>query len=288
MAKRKDRPAADQRGVAVPEATEAEQPTGPEVHPLFRKARYEQIDRAAIKLAAYNPRTLTSDAQVKLSNGLHKFGMVEPLVYNELTGNLVGGHQRIAELDRIHGSSDGYSLWVSVVRLSETREKELNILLNNEGAQGGWDFQKLAEMIASDQKIDADLMGFDKVWLNGALNAFAKLDGLDLTHVFGKPEEDDAGADAEQIKAMKATKKEFREQQGEAAKDGFYLQLVFKTPDQKERFCKAAGVNPANKVALGVPVAERLGIDVTAGEVVNAQDEAEAQEAGDAGERPEA
>ena len=48
--------------------------------------------------AAYNPRKdlQPGDAEYqKLARSLEQFGCVEPVVWNERTGNVVGGHQRL-------------------------------------------------------------------------------------------------------------------------------------------------------------------------------------------------
>ena len=46
--------------------------------------------------APYNPRRgLKPAAYRKLAASLREFGLVEPLVWNELTGHVVGGHMRL-------------------------------------------------------------------------------------------------------------------------------------------------------------------------------------------------
>jgi ParB-like chromosome segregation protein Spo0J len=51
-----------------------------------------------INPAPYNPRVDLKpgdEEYEKLKRSIEEFGYVEPLVWNEQTGNLVGGHQRI-------------------------------------------------------------------------------------------------------------------------------------------------------------------------------------------------
>ena len=53
------------------------------------------IDR--LKPAKYNPRKDLKPgdpAYEKIRRSLHDFGYVDPIVWNEVTGNIVGGHQR--------------------------------------------------------------------------------------------------------------------------------------------------------------------------------------------------
>jgi len=97
----------------------------------------------------------------RLARGIREFDCVEPLVWNQRTGYLVGGHQRLKIL-RERGDRE---VSVSVVDLSPERERALNILLNNPSAQGDWDYDKLAELIKelqADEKFDATLTGFDE------------------------------------------------------------------------------------------------------------------------------
>src|SRR3954468_22552724 len=96
---------------------------------------------------AYNPRkplSPKSPAYKKLTASLTEFGLVEPLVWNELTGRVVGGHARLRILREL-GVAE---VPVSVVRLSEAREKALNVVLNNQEAQGRYDTAKLADLLA--------------------------------------------------------------------------------------------------------------------------------------------
>src|SRR5262245_43339323 len=115
-----------------------------------------------LKPAPYNPRGELrpgSPAYRKLAASLREFGLVEPLVWNELTGHVVGGHARLRILREI-GVSD---VPVSVVRLSSEREKALNIILNNREAQGRYDPAKLAELLEELQDLpEFALTGFGK------------------------------------------------------------------------------------------------------------------------------
>lgn len=97
--------------------------------------------------AAYNPRRElppTDPAYRKLKAGIERFGLVEPLVWNELTGRVVGGHLRLRILTELGVET----VPVSVVRLTEPAEKALNLLLNNREAQGRPDAAKLADILA--------------------------------------------------------------------------------------------------------------------------------------------
>ena len=111
--------------------------------------------------AAYNPRKHlkpTDPAYRKLRASLAEFGLVEPLVWNEPTGRVVGGHARLRILKEL-GVAE---VPVSVVRLSEEREKALNVVLNNQEAQGRYDPAKLADLLTELQDLpELELTGFD-------------------------------------------------------------------------------------------------------------------------------
>lgn len=126
--------------------------------------RIERKPFKALKRAAYNPRKALQEGDKeyeKIKKSIETFGIVEPLVWNERTGNLVGGHQRMTVLkDMGYTEAD-----VVVVDLSDAEEKQLNITLNK--VRGRWDFDKLAELLTGMEDIEPT--GFEK-WEVDALN----------------------------------------------------------------------------------------------------------------------
>src|SRR5262245_27191715 len=117
---------------------------------------------ADLKPAPYNPRRVLSSrspAYRKLKASLAEFGLVEPLVWNELTGHVVGGHARL----RILAELGVTEVPVSVVRLTEAREKALNVVLNNQEAQSRYDPCRLADLLAELEELpELELTGFDR------------------------------------------------------------------------------------------------------------------------------
>lgn len=111
--------------------------------------------------ADYNPRKPLKPADAayrKLRASLEEFGLVEPLIWNELTGRVVGGHLRLRILKEL-GVAE---VPVSVVRLSEPRERALNVVLNNSEAQGRYDAAKLASLLEELQDLpELAMTGFD-------------------------------------------------------------------------------------------------------------------------------
>lgn len=100
-----------------------------------------------------------SRAYRRLRASVAAFGLVEPLVWNELTGRVVGGAARLRILAEL-----GYTeVPVSVVRLSAAREAALAVVLNNPKAQARYDPAKLAAVLAElDGRPELALTGFDR------------------------------------------------------------------------------------------------------------------------------
>ncbi|WP_258552502.1 site-specific DNA-methyltransferase [Corynebacterium striatum] len=115
---------------------------------------------AELKPADYNPRKDLQPGDPdyeKLKRSLTEFGYVEPVIWNQTTGHVVGGHQRLKILEDLgHTSVD-----CVVVELDEMREKALNVAMNK--ISGDWDQDKLALLIADldASDFDAELTGFD-------------------------------------------------------------------------------------------------------------------------------
>jgi len=85
-----------------------------------------------LKPAAYNPRAISPESLEGLKSSLTRFGMVDPVIVNMTTGNMVGGHQRLTAAIALG--------WKEVpcvhVALSLIEEKALNVTLNNQRISG--------------------------------------------------------------------------------------------------------------------------------------------------------
>ncbi len=78
----------------------------------------EEMPRARLTAASYNPRKISEQERDKLKAALERHGLVAPVIWNRQTGNLVGGHQRISIMDSLMGTQD-YSCQVSVIDVDE-------------------------------------------------------------------------------------------------------------------------------------------------------------------------
>jgi len=80
-----------------------------------------------LKPAPYNPREIDKAALAGLAKSLAMFGLVEPIVFNETTGYIVGGHQRVKAL-KANGET---AALVLIGKWTPMEEKALNVTLNN-------------------------------------------------------------------------------------------------------------------------------------------------------------
>lgn len=123
----------------------------------------------------YNPRIdlKPSDKEYqKLKKSIIKFDYIDPIIWNEKTKRVVGGHQRLKIMKDL-----GYeNIQVSVVSFNELEEKALNIGLNKTG--GDWDYTKLPALLEEirlefmDEDLDIEVTGFDLDEINDLTSEF--------------------------------------------------------------------------------------------------------------------
>lgn len=132
----------------------------------------------SLKPADYNPRKdlQPGDPEYdKLKRSLTEFGYVEPVIFNQTTGRVVGGHQRLKVLaDLGHTDVD-----CVIVELDDTRERALNVALNK--ISGDWDESKLALLIADldASDFDVELTGFDEAEIQAMIGSLDDEDVAD-------------------------------------------------------------------------------------------------------------
>ena len=131
----------------------------------------QKVSISKLNPAPYNPRQDLHPGDPvfeKLKRSMAEFGCVEPIVWNERTGNVVGGHQRL----KVLSEAGALEAEVSVVDLDPDREKALNLALNK--ITGSWDDTRLAELLQELEESDTDtiLSGFDEEEIQGLLAGF--------------------------------------------------------------------------------------------------------------------
>lgn len=95
-----------------------------------------KVPISLLNAAPYNPRKdlQPGDPEYqKIARSIEKYGCVEPIIWNEKTGNVIGGHQRL----KVLAATGAVEVDVSVVQLSLEDEKALNLALNK--ISGQWD-----------------------------------------------------------------------------------------------------------------------------------------------------
>lgn len=148
--------------------------------------RIETRPLTEVEFARYNPRKELQpgdDEWERIEKSIDTFGLVQPLVLNERTGRLVGGHQR-AKILLARGETHAEFV---LVDLDEPMEKALNVALNNPDIGGVWDNEKLNELLFELEQhgFDVTLTGFDTDDLERRLGAHDTVGGgaLDETEL---------------------------------------------------------------------------------------------------------
>lgn len=217
----------------------------------FQSFDIDTIEREDIHGAEYNPRVISEDAKKRLRKMLAKHGLVQPLVWNKRTGNLVAGHQRLIALDALE-KSQNYALQVAVVDLSEKEEKILNVQLNNPSMQGDWDMDKLTEL-ALGGDVSPSEMGFS--------------DG-DIAVMFGGDDRmEELMGDCEGVSDAKNALRDIKEHRAEATakmqeeqQADFYFTVVCDSEDQKKALLRALGVPEWEAFCHGKRLAAEMGV----------------------------
>lgn len=178
---------------------------------------------------------ITEEERKTLKKSLSSHGLVEPLIWNEKTGNLVGGHQRLSVLDSVERSKD-YVLTVSVVNLDEKREKALNIMMNNTNAQGSFDLDSLEKLL---KETDQELAGFTD---------------SDIVSTFGTKGAlfDDAerlGRMAEGLKKFHEAKEAIRDKYKQKTDMNFYFVVVFKNRGERDAWMVERDLEPSRVIS---------------------------------------
>lgn len=203
------------------------------------------MSRSAINPAPYNPRSISDYGRKQLARSLSKFGLVETPVWNEQTGNLVSGHQRLSLLDKQFGfPGTDYSLEVSVVNLPLRREKELNVWLNNRAAQGQFDQELFLDFMASEPDLKLEDLGLNAVDLDFDFGGAGAFDAV------LEREKKESDAIQSTVEAIKKRKKQYRgDDNAEPEQDADYFVLVaFGSANEKNEWLKAHKFPPASRV----------------------------------------
>lgn len=140
-----------------------------------------QIEHVPIETlvpASYNPRRMPDHQMAALMRSLEQFGWVDPVVVNQRSGVIVGGHQRVEAAKRLQDQGKGKAkqAWAKVpvtyVDLDEGKEKALNVALNK--VTGDFDYPKLSALLETLEIDDLALTGFSAAELDLLLAEVSK------------------------------------------------------------------------------------------------------------------
>ncbi len=132
--------------------------------------KIEKVKIEDLKVAEYNPRTLSPVEMRTLKDSIKEFGLVDPIIVNKGEGRkniIIGGHQRVQAMKELgHETVDVFYL-----DLDEKKEKELNLRLNR--YYGEFDFAKLKEydrdLLVSVGFKDGELKKIDEILLSSEM-----------------------------------------------------------------------------------------------------------------------
>jgi len=183
--------------------------------------KLKKIKISELNKAKYNPRVMTEEARASLEKSIEEFGLVEPIIWNKQTGNVVGGHQRLDVLIK-QGTKETD---VVEVNLTEDKEKLLNLALNK--TIGDWDYNKLTNLfkglneVANINDLDLTLSGFTDNEISSLIDSDSSL--LDI-------EED------------KIDTKEFSNKDKEIEDNNLTIHISFSNKDNADKFLTKLGI----------------------------------------------
>lgn len=94
--------------------------------------------------ADYNPRFITDESLEGLKTSIKTFGILDPIVLNTRTNNIVSGHQRWQAAKELNISK----IPVIEIDIDEETEIKLNLTLNNPHIQGQFVPDKVSKLLS--------------------------------------------------------------------------------------------------------------------------------------------
>jgi hypothetical protein len=221
-----------------------------------------RMKRTDITGAAYNPRRISASSFRRLKKNIEDVGLIGPaIVVNKRTGNVLSGHQRLRALDTLEESPD-YELDVTLVNMDPRREREQNVFMNSPDAQGEFDAELLAELLAAE--VDWEKAGLDRMTIEGLYSGTEHEELLDT--LFASDKESAASkkqkTEAERIAAVKRGDEYAKKKQAERADNESFVCLVFTTDAECRAFLKAVGEPEDAQYVDGRNAAKTLGVSL--------------------------
>lgn len=219
----------------------------------YQNFEIETIRRSQINQAPYNPRVIGDGAAKRLKKKIEQVGLISPIIWNKRTGNLVGGHQRLSQLDRLEKYPDktkDYDITVSVCDLDDKTEKEMVVFLNNPSSQGEWDYDMLADL-AIESEISFDAMGFTKVDVDLMFSGDDKFSEL-------FQDTDEVKKSKNTLEDIKKDRAEFTDKLKKDQSADFYFIVVCDSQQNKDDLLRKIGVPVHEQYVSGDRVSGRI------------------------------
>lgn len=197
------------------------------------------INRSQINFAQYNPRKRDEKVIDLLKKNFKKVGFLGGIVWNEQTGNLVGGHKRVETLDIIYGyPANDYEIKVEKISVDLKTEKEQNVFLNNRNAQGEMDYELLSEMIKDIDISNAALTDRDISIMDSIVPDFDMGDNLAILSDYGILKE----RTDEEKRQTKENRKKMKSETSDKRMP-FYFTVTFDSYMEKAEYLESIGIN---------------------------------------------
>lgn len=200
------------------------------------------VQRSKLKEHPDNPRVIGTAAEKRLHDKMKEVGLLQPLIVNKRTMHIIGGHQRVHQLDKLqkYNAASGrgdYEMDVALVDLDEKQEREMLVFLNNPSAMGDWDLDALAKINLT-FKVPFESMGFDKLDAGILFEGDPRFDAL-----FGNEPQviKDVKRTAEEIASIKEAKKAARGKFVDLNNADFYFVVLCSTQEEKAALMAALG-----------------------------------------------
>lgn len=221
----------------------------------IKQSETKIVSRSNIHFAPYNPRKKNKDVVEALKKNFKKVGYLGGIVWNERTGNIVGGHKRIEAMDLIHnytGRND-YDIKLEVIDVDEKTEKEQNIFLNNKRVQGDMDYELLASFLP---EIDIQNTGLTQYDIDIVKAIAPNIDFGDINDIKKDiiEQEKPYNDRKESIKKLKQDIKNNVSQNQTQT----HFNVVFETYEQKAEFLEMFNFDADSKIIDGENLLERI------------------------------
>lgn len=229
----------------------------------YQKFKVERVTRSSINFAHYNPRKISDDSRKRLTKNIkQEAGLIETVVVNRLTGNLVSGHQRLTILDKLEGyPQKDYELDVAMVEMSEEEERRQNVFMNAKGAQGEFDPEQLKTMMEDSLMYQPEDFGLTEAEIAligvGAQEAPGGLEEFEELFTKKQKTAEEKEESKQKVKDMKASIKEGAAQKA-ADKALSYLVLNFESYAAKTAFARRFDLDPADTFFDGQAFSEMV------------------------------